>query len=113
MLDAREYASSFSENLERAGCARALDLEFVKRRDSCIGVGQQLCTGRAEGGILVYFTGGDERVDTHLEVIELLNGITKLSLVNFEASFVEFSEKARTIFVGLLAADGDRFGLRF
>ena len=90
MLDAREYASSISETLERAGCACALHLEFVKGRDSCIRVGQQLCPGRAEGGVLVDSANGDEMVYGSLEVVELRNSVAEFGLVHLEARFIEF-----------------------
>ena len=90
MLDAREYASSVSENLEYASCARALHLELGKRRDTCIGVGQQLCPGRAEGGVLVDSANRDEMVYGSLEVVELRDGVAEFSLVHLEAHFIQF-----------------------
>ena len=77
-------------NLECASGARALHLQFVKGRDSCIRVGQQLCSGRAQGGILINSANRDEMVYGSLEVVELRNSVAEFGLVHLEARFIEF-----------------------
>ena len=81
-----------TRNLEHAGCACALHLKFVKRRDSCIRVGEQLCPGRARGGILIDSANRDEMVNAGFKVIELRDSVAEFRLINFEAGFVEFRE---------------------
>jgi len=90
MLDALGTHRASSENLECASGARALHLEFVKGRDSCICVGQQLCPGCAECGILIDSANRDEMAYGSLEVVELRDSVAEFCLVHLEAGFIKF-----------------------
>ena len=64
----------------------------LEKGDSRVGVVQKLRPGRTGCGVLIDFAGSDQLVNFDFEIVEFRDGVTELSLVNFETGFVEFAE---------------------